>query len=324
MKEYGRLKTRFAVATCILVCLCIVLNFQACTGTHFSNTLGSPMSGDGRGESYDGKPTVYVHFDSNSPCTDVGANGLALPNHEIFLMKDKTSHLVRKDCMDIAAIAIDSQEISLDPDGSGSFTYQGHHYIPHTSVSDFDVISAQCPASLKLKVSPSRVNLIKSSQYIVPTDWTLSAGISSIIEGTLGSLPKAKIFRDNANHLEFYNRIAQDVALYGNTDYAFSILGTNGNISEASLLMHDGSGSSLTINLDLHSGISSIIDAQGFTQVTVSSIPFSGGHFFTTYFKTPNTIGVTNIGLTPGQNAFGASIYATAAQLEGLSAFCEP
>jgi hypothetical protein len=318
------LRVQIAVAVSILICLSIVLNFQACSSTHFSKTSGLSMSGDGRGESYDGKPTIYAHLDADSPCAEVGSNGLALPNDQIFLMKDNTRQLVRRDCTDVGAIAIDPQEVILDPDGSGSFSYQGHHYTIYTAASDFDVISAQCPAGLNLKAVPSRVNLIKSSQHVAAPDWTLSAGISAIIEGTLGSLPKAKILRDNASHLEFDNRIAQDVMLHGGTSYAFSLFGTTGNIREASLLMHDSLGSSLIINLDLHSGTSSIVGAQGFTNVSIVSRPFSGGYFFTAFYKTPGATGMNNVGITPGQNIFDAFVYATAVQLEDVAAFCEP
>ena len=334
LKDFTAMSVKLAV-------LFLVFLFQSCSLTKFkgdflANSL-TPSTDSGNGGAYEGKPTPYHHFDMNNSCRDIGANGKPLPNKTIFLYKSipgSSPQLVRENCSDLVApINLPLASLQFANDGSGNFTFAGEAFNTPAVVSDFTVVAGACPTGYSAIVGATRKNLLQSSQDLLFSPWFYEPGVHGLQQGSLGGLPRYEIIRDDPAALQWYRRVHQGVPLLAGKTYAFSFFAQPGTKNEAYLSGWQAGNLALNVYFDLNTGAGRDVGTVGFSNLSYSSRPLSGGMIVTSYF-TATVDAINYIGITPAapagvngindgpMGAVGDSIFSTALELEDVSNYC--
>jgi hypothetical protein len=316
----------------------LVLTLQNCTPAQFGESLlsMSPTKASGNGGVYEGKPDIYYHYETSAPCSDRGANGKPLPNKQIFIVRSgQTSipQLVRENCSDLAVpVNLASDSLVFFNDGSGNFSYQGESYKAYTPASDFEVVAAGCPSGYVQRIGGAHQNLLQYSQDFFSSPWQFN-GIQGMLMGSLGSLPRFQLLRNDSSTLEWWRRVHQPVTLEAGKTYAFTFYAQKGTVSEAYFSGAQTNNLAINVYFDLTTGAGRDVSSGGFNNLSFASRPFSGGFILTTYFTASQTF-VNYVGVTAaapaGPNGIndgpmgqvGDSIFATAVQLEDVNNFC--
>lgn len=307
--------------------LLTVVGFQNCSKTtEFSDDRPSGQllnaAGNGNGDAYGGKPIIFRHFDLNQPCADTNVTGQPLPNAEIFLYQGSSGgHLVRKECRDIAPVALAGTDVSVQPDSTvryGAMSFQSH--VP----ADFEVMAALCPAGRAPLASPVRQNMMISGLNLLDTANWGSDGVQLALDGTIAGLPAYRVTRTLGGSSNDFMRPDQYVFYEPNTTYAASFFVKKGNASEATFIMYDSNPVvvSTSATLDLNTGAATVLASDRLTNVTATSRPIAGGFFLTVYFMTGSTVRGGDIGIVASSTNVGDSIFVTGAQVEKVSLFC--
>lgn len=311
----------------------VVVPYQNCSRVDMKAVRmqnSSSSGGGGNGDGYEGKPGIYDHAIVANPCSDKGANGQALPNNEVFLYKDGTADLVRKNCVDL------TPPQSIDP---STLTYNsqtktvtvGTETFNERVQTDFDVIAAQCPGGMTGKpiALSQRVNMLGDSQYLLSSNWMIDSALSRTLVGSMASLPAFQIFRQTTAN-EYWRRILQVPFLTANKYYAFSFFMKVDSIDKVVVNFQQckGTGCAPQMNFELVSESinSQIVNPTGTNGATYSIRSFAGGRIITVYFH-PDSTYPTEMGIAPwselSASPQGESILATALQLEDVSTFCQ-
>jgi hypothetical protein len=303
----------------------MVAAFQNCDNIRFRESRApageAQMSGNGDG--YGGKITVYHHVDDQRPCSELGTTGRPLPNDSVFAYEEGKAQLVRERCRDIPPRDLAPAEFKIE--ASGDLTLAGRSFQPHVP-TDFEAAAAVCPAGLNPLPAPVRNNLIDNALNLAADPWGTLGGIAVGLNGSIASLPSYLLTRDRDASADPALRLDQFVPLKRNTRYAFSFLARRGSSGAVRLMMFDQSPTLVTGDARWSLADGSLIDSDqtNLTLVSHASRPVGEAFFYTIYFRTPNTVRGLDIGIAADDNGAGASIFATAAQLEDLSTFCGP
>lgn len=312
----------------VLVTL-LLLPFQNCSTPKF-DTSQLKSYNSGNGDAYEGKLTRYSH--NNNSCTEIGANGQPLPDRMIYVFGEYPNiqaQLVRQSCSDLEVpLNIDVAQLQFTgTNGTGNLTYQGISYQPLVAIGDFDVVAAACPAGRAPLASPRRVNLLQASQNLTDPAWMTVDGIGATMTGSLGSMPRYQILRNDPNYTDFWRRLGQVLPLPAGKTYAFSFLAKADSSQWAGFSFYEAMDYTFTLSVNLATGQVRDDGYQGLTARTVSRA-FSGGRFITIYFTTPRPASYAAVGVYPStpttndNGQYGDSLFATAIQLEDTDAFC--
>lgn len=310
--------------------------FQNCSiNTRFS-TPSTVSQHSGHGEGYSGKGDFFQNFDPQQPCAQVDRLGKTLPNSEIFFQykpntMTKAPYLVRNECREIDPIELNPAEtIAAGPD---TLIYQGNTFSVFTPSGDFDIVASACPVGKSLIPNAARVNLMSSSLDWTSRSWSLHQGISVGLNGSIQSLPSYLIARNDPANLEGYERASQYIDLQPNTDYAFTFVARGGTVGGATARITRGSSypnyEGLTVDFDFSTGLSSIRSNVNLPQASVSMVPIGNGYLCSVYFRTSagGFQSPAEVGVAPMDSNYtakvGDSIFATAAQLEPITGFCQ-
>jgi hypothetical protein len=313
----SQLKRRLKIANFIALATCVVLGYQACGGKiNFQSTQQKAAMNSGNGGSYGGKPGTWVKHDPSNSC-EVATDGNALPNEQINIDASK-AELVRSNCQDLTPPQLlSAADIQTSANG---ITYQGKEFLYQAPPAEFQIVAASCPASLKPIAGASRVNLLNSSQTLLAPDWTIMAGVTSMLEGTIAGLDGFRITRTN---LTSYERIKQQAPLVAGNLYALSVLARHGSDNSVRL-EYEAQANGISTVLNTSTGSVTISNNVNFSQVSFTSHAISDARFFTVYFSPNVDMPIGDVGVTTSQVAVGESIFATAVQLEDVSSFCAP
>lgn len=315
----------------ILWATLLLLPFNNCSKkVQFESTK---INYNGNGDAYEGKLTRYSHYDS--PCAEVGKNGQPLPNRQIYLFGDYPNikaQLVRDNCTDRdVPLELDISQVTFSgPSGTGDLLYAGASFQVLQQKGDFDVVAAECPAGRTPLSSPSRVNLLASSQNLsdsnayMPTD-----GISATLNGSLASLPRYEILRNDPNFTDFWRRVGQVLPLPAGKTYAFTFLAKESSSQWAGFSFYEAMDYTFSLSVNLLTGQVRDDGNVGVPNVQTVSRLFGGGRLITIYFTTPKPAAYAAVGVYPsaatGQpNKYLDSIHATALQLVDVANFCAP
>lgn len=309
---------------------------QACqktatfSGSAKNQSQGNPTNQlNGNGDSYGGKPTIFVHSENN-PCSEKGANGQPLPKNEIFVFSNNTAQLVRENCIDLdLPLNIPFNDLTFTSP-VGPILYQGKSFQMQPNQGDFSLVAASCPSPMVSKPSAKRTNLMLSSQVLTDTSvWFNHIGIGVGLNGSLASLFRYQISRNSSVNLEYWRRIHQsDFPLSGGTPYVYSFLVEEGNLNEVNFILTQTSFSALSLVLNISSGQVVEFQRNNIPSYSVTSYPVGKGRFFSVYFSLAGggldtVIGITPNGVVSHSPAFGDFIYGTAIQLEEINNFCQ-
>lgn len=298
--------------------------FQNCSSNTFSNQGATENSvtstSPGTGDSYDGKPLVFNHYDPSAPCALADVAGKPLPNDTLFLYASGNGQLVREGCRDIGSTQIAASDLSKRPDGS--LEYRGQAYTP-VAPTTMALRRALCPAGATEIPGATRVNAMSSPlDFTNVDDWGTFDGVSIRLDGVLAGLPAFRIAR-LANSVS-WTRAEQWRDLDANTAYAFSFFARPGSVDTLRLYAYDSTPlqSYFDIDVNLVTGQPGSIQTANLENVSFSSVPFASARFYTLYFTTRTQIRGLDIGFAPITLGAGDSVVVTDPQLEMISAFC--
>ena len=317
----------------LLVCALLaplVLLFQNCSQANFLGGTTAQMSpGNGNGDFYGGKPTLYSHYETTA-CAQTGRDGKALPNGQILNDAPGSFKLVRENCADLEPSTIASADIQI---ASGNLVYAGRSYSADPVKEDFSVLAANCPTGRTLKANPVRTNLIPNAQDLTNTaTWWNNDGITSSLETSIAGLPAYAITRTDASRLDYWRRAHPDLILPASKTYAVSFFARAGNVGEVYFAHVQGSDV-ISVILDISTGTVRVFEQTGFTYLATESRAIGNSRFFTIFFTTPAGLTQTAgaLGFAPNglDSAFnqssrlGDTITLSTPQLEDVDSFCD-
>ena len=317
----------------LLICALLaplVLFFQNCSQANFLGGTSAQMSpGNGNGDFYGGKPTLYSHYETTA-CSQTGRDGKALPNGQILNDAPGSFKLVRDNCADVAPSAIATGEIQID---SGNLVYGGRSFSADPAKEDFSVLAANCPTGRTLKASPVRTNLIPNAQDLTNTaTWWNHDGITSSLEAAIAGHPAYAITRTDSARLDYWRRAHPDLALSASKTYAVSFFARAGNVGEV-YFAHAQGTATISVILDITTGTVRVFEQTGFTYLSTESRAIGNSRFFTIYFATPVSLSTVagGLGFAPSglDSAFnqssrlGDTITLSTPQLEDVDSFCD-
>jgi hypothetical protein len=159
--------------------------------------------------------------------------------------------------------------------------------------------------------------------------WDPVDGIGVALNGSLASLPRYQILRDDPNYVDFWRRVGQVMPLRAGRTFAFSFLAKAGTSDWAGFSFYERMDYTFTLSVNLSTGQVRDDGNVGVPSVQTVSRVFGGGRFITIYFTTTGPVSYGALGIYPsvatGQPyKFGDGISATAVQLEDVSTFCAP
>lgn len=138
--------------------------YQACSPTFFGEGTSpenasstDSLQRNGNGDTYDGKGTIYVAYDSQSPCAQTDTSGKPLPNAKLAVENTQTLQ-VRKDCQDQAAAPVDTTRLIFSSFNKSVISFDGLHYqsVPSLPVDQARYVSNVCRGELS-SVSNTRL-----------------------------------------------------------------------------------------------------------------------------------------------------------------------
>ena len=118
----------------LLVVSVVLLSYQACSPTFFgegsfteSASTTDSLQRNGNGDTYDGKGTVYVGYDTDNPCSQTDSSGKPLPNAKLAVEDTQTLQF-RKDCQDQTPTAVDDSRLIFSSFNKSLISFEGLHY----------------------------------------------------------------------------------------------------------------------------------------------------------------------------------------------------
>ena len=314
-----------SIVLTLLVASVLTASFQNCSEPlSFKTTQSSKAqeSGGGNGDGYLGKPTIYDFHSQTSACTQLGANGSALPNDVIFVYPSLKALKVRSDCQDVTPQPIASGDISLNADSS-RLTYQQMSFVRRDVVNDFSVVAAACPAGMTPLASPIRTNLMRDSQDMTGSGWAnIHPGLGYALDGVIASLPRWSVSRASPPYGTTWYRPSQQINLVAGTRYAYTFAAEKRTVDGANIHIYQTGGANIHVQLDLTNGVANVQSTTGVTGFSNRVSPLGKGFVTTLYFDA-TTSGLADIGVVSLTANPGDSIYTTAFQLEDVRAFCQ-
>jgi len=317
----------------------LIPGFQNCSQPASSGYSSPKPQLSGNGDGYSGKTDLFRRYDPQMPCPQVGRDGKSLPNEQIFYQMTtlgglKEPYVVRENCADIAP----KPAPEAKPDITGNLVFQGRTLAGYQRNNDFQVLAAQCPAGKTPIPNAARTNLIVNSQdwteQPVYQGWMWHSGMAALLNGSIMSLPAYQIVRTDAAFPEEWRRISQVKRLESNTQYSFSFIaktGTRDVINVRYYRLDDATGNEeyIIVDFNLNAGTYKIRLNDHLPPAQVTMVPVGDGYFCTVHFTTSAKANewYSDLGFGPtalnGATRVGDSVYATAAQLEKTSGFCQ-
>ncbi|MGE4132506.1 MAG: hypothetical protein AB7F86_12760 [Bdellovibrionales bacterium] len=312
------------LAAAVVSFLTPILLYNNCTGQKFStNSSREQLSLSGNGDGYSGKTEIYSHYSAQNPCVEKALSGGPLPNAQIFRSANRLD-LVRKACQDIPAQALNSADVSPQP--NGSLQYQGRDYTPQY-VGLFDVKTTKCPTGFVAKSQPVHASVLEAPLDMENTlIWDYKDSMNAALTSSFSGMPAFSITRTLDASTQNWLRISQYQLLQKNTYYALSFFARAASSRSIALNVYDSNPSIhhgyASWNLD--TGVGQIDDQVAMTNVSLASEPVAGGYYLTFYFQTPDFTRGLDMGFAPVDLGLGASVIATGFQLEPIRNICDP
>lgn len=316
------------------VALALLVSFQNCTNvTRFKSEPQSDTQLSGNGNGYGGKPIYFENFNPSQRCPGTSVLGNPFPNRMIFATSVAVT-LVRDNCQDLEPVVIPPSEYTYDATGQ-FIVYQGQQFNVRADLSEYNRIPALCPGN-RVPNGASPANMLVSPLDLTAAPWTQENTAVSL-HGSIEALPRFRV-EHSGPALEAWQRVRQRVNIAAGTDYAVTFLASPGSLNLAYFVywVDDGTGNtrySLDINIDLLTGLVTYnngpFQGPGITNVSIKTQRYGAGYAFTVFFRqlTSETgdVGISGTnGVFGGTMPLGSYIYATAADVKPVDAYCAP